>query len=413
MSKLFGYPERYLTIKQMGKKILVLAGSNFQIPVIEYAKRLGHYVITCDNKPENPGHKLADEYINISTTDYKKILKIAQEQRIDGILAYGSDPAALTAAYVSKNLNLPGNNFECVRKLSDKGLFRKFLSDNKFPAPKYQVYRSLDEAYKYTEIFENAIFIKPVDSSGSKGISKLSSPADPENAFNFALKFSRKGEVIFEEEIMRKGPHIHGEAFVYNGELKFLLLGDQYFSRTNICAPCSTTLPSIEHSDIMQSVTQELSRLLKLIQFKTGGLNIEIIRDQADQIFFVEIGARNGGNLMPELAMMASGFNVAAANVNSSLGEEIDFDFVYPDKMYFTQVILGSHDNGKFDRINIPETFRVNLKKELIYCVRGDNVSIYKSSQDVLGVLLFSFENIYTCNDFMFFLNHNDTIILN
>ena len=44
------------------KKILILGGTYFQIPAIRYAKSKGYYVVTCDYLPNNPGHKLADEY---------------------------------------------------------------------------------------------------------------------------------------------------------------------------------------------------------------------------------------------------------------------------------------------------------------------------------------------------------------
>ncbi|MCE5348309.1 MAG: hypothetical protein LLG13_18740 [Bacteroidales bacterium] len=394
------------------KRLLVLAGTHFQIPVILYAKHAGHYVITCDNKPNNPGHSLADEYINISTTDLDGVLEMARKNGIDGILAYGTDPAALTAAYVSEVLQLPGNSYNSVLTLSDKGLFRKFLIDNDFHAPKFNVVKSIEEANRFLQIVQNNVFIKPVDSSGSKGITRLSSGENIASSFNNALEFSRKGEVIIEEEIQREGPHIHGEAFVFNGELKFILLGDQYFSNTNLCAPMSTTLPSIEHSDFMDSVSKELVKLLKLVGFKTGGLNIEIIRSINNKIYFIEIGARNGGNLMPELACMASGFNLPAANVNASLNKEIDFNFVYPSDLFCTQVILHSHQNGKYNGVNFPEVFKDNLKTGLIYYDKGDNVHIYRGSQDVIGVLLFSFNNKDECNDLISFIRHNNIINL-
>lgn len=394
------------------KRLLILAASHFQIPAIEYAKREGHYIITCDNNPDNPGHKLADEFIGISTTDLSGILAIAMQKKIDGILAYGSDPAALTAAFVSESLHKPGNNYESVLTLSDKGLFRKFLTANNFPGPKFQVIRSVDDVDFTSEIFTNHVFIKPVDSSGSKGISRIKPKENLREAFSYAMKYSRKGEVIIEEEIEKKGPQIHGEAFIFNGELKFLILGDQYFSRTNICAPLSTTLPSIKHQDIMDSIKMELMRLLKLIGIKMGGLNIEIIRDKEDRIFFIEIGARNGGNLMPELAMMATGFNLTAANVNAALGEPIDFAYAYPTEKYFTQVILHSHENGTYGGINIHEKFGSSLKRELIYYDVGETVRIYNNSQDVVGLLLFSFNEIDVCNDLINHINKNNSINL-
>jgi len=84
------------------------------------------------------------------------------------------------------------------------------------------------------------------------------------------------------------------------------------------------------HSDIMEEIRSRLIEIIRLVGFNTGGLNIEIIRDKNDNIYFMEIGARNGGNFMPELITLATEFKMAAANVNAVLNEPIDLDFVFP-----------------------------------------------------------------------------------
>ena len=89
------------------KRLLMLGGSLYQTYAIKEAKRLGYYVITCDYLPSNPGHKYADEYHNVSTTDKEAVLTLAKELKVDGVVAYASDPAAPTAAYVCEQLGLP------------------------------------------------------------------------------------------------------------------------------------------------------------------------------------------------------------------------------------------------------------------------------------------------------------------
>lgn len=84
------------------KKILFLGASAQQMPPIKYAVQQGHYVITCDYLPDNPGHKLADEWYNVSTTDMDAVLALAKRAKVDGVVAYASDPAAPTQAYVAE-----------------------------------------------------------------------------------------------------------------------------------------------------------------------------------------------------------------------------------------------------------------------------------------------------------------------
>ena len=152
------------------KKILMLGGAMQQIPAIQKAKELGFYTITCDYLPENPGHKLADEYHNVSTTDKEAVLALAQALQIDGIVAYASDPAAPTAAYVSEKMGLPGNPYDSVEILTHKDLFRDFLKNNGFFTPQAGGYSSLEEAAADIDRFNFPVMVKPVDSSGSKGV---------------------------------------------------------------------------------------------------------------------------------------------------------------------------------------------------------------------------------------------------
>lgn len=98
------------------KTLLMLGGSDTQVHAIERARELGIRVVTCDNRPQNPGYPLADEYYEVSTTNLDGVLDLARRLRVDGVLAYASDPAALTAAYVVERLGLPGDPLESVRR---------------------------------------------------------------------------------------------------------------------------------------------------------------------------------------------------------------------------------------------------------------------------------------------------------
>ena len=128
------------------KRILMLGGAMQQIPIIRQAKEMGLYVITCDYLPSNPGHTLADEYHNVSTTDLEGVLRLAEGLEIDGIVAYASDPAAPTAAYVAEKLGLPGNPYESVKLCTEKDLFRAFLKEHGFNCPEAKGFRTYEEA---------------------------------------------------------------------------------------------------------------------------------------------------------------------------------------------------------------------------------------------------------------------------
>src|SRR6056297_3205984 len=121
----------------MQKKILLLGGSYGQLSAIVKAKKRGLYTILCDYLPDNPGRALVDQYYEVSTTDKSAVLDIAKKHEIDAVLAYASDPAAATQAYVSNKLGLKGNPEKSVYVLSNKNVFRAFQRENNFSIPAF------------------------------------------------------------------------------------------------------------------------------------------------------------------------------------------------------------------------------------------------------------------------------------
>ena len=261
----------------MIKKLLVLGGSNFQLSPIFYAKKMGHHTILCDFLPDNPGRKYADEYYPISTTDIDSILKLSVSKKIDGILAYASDPAAATAAFVAEQLNLPGNPYQSVQILSRKDLFRKFLAENNFFSPLSETFDSLIAARKYFDSTNCEVMLKPVDSSGSKGVFKINSPVQLENAFNQAIRFSRVKKIIIEQYIERKGFQVAGDGLVLDGKLAFRCFGQEHFTdAADHFVPIGESFPLQLSEKIQDKIHREISRLITLLNMKAGALNFDV-----------------------------------------------------------------------------------------------------------------------------------------
>ena len=170
------------------KKILLLGGSRYILPVIEAAHKLGYYVITCDYLPDNVAHRYSDEYCNVSIIDKDAVLEVAKKLKIDGVMSFACDPGVVTAAYVAEKMNLPhSGSYESVRILQNKGLFRKFLADNGFNVPKAKGYTKIEDALKDVGYFSWPVIVKPTDSAGSKGVTRVDSVDCLEKSIKYAL----------------------------------------------------------------------------------------------------------------------------------------------------------------------------------------------------------------------------------
>ena len=100
-------------------------------------------------------------------------MKLAKKLNIDAIIAYASDPSAPTQAYVGNRLGLSSNPYESVLILTRKDLFRNFLKDNGFFVPFSKSFCEYEEAKRCFGEYKQPVIVKPIDSSGSKGITKI------------------------------------------------------------------------------------------------------------------------------------------------------------------------------------------------------------------------------------------------
>ncbi len=374
------------------KRILFLGGSYAQIPIIKEAKKRGWYIITCDYLPQNPGHKLANEYYNVSTTDKEGVLNLAKKVKPHFVVAYASDPAAPVAAYVSEKLGLPGNPYETVQILSNKDLFRNFLKNNGFNTPKYIIITDSDSEVAIEKIrnLQFPVIVKPTDSSGSKGITKIEKIDDFNNAFKYALIFSRNKRIIVEEFIESKGSQLHGDGFVYNGKLIFSYLGDHHYnSQINPFVPYSTTWPSKKSEFEIKKVEKELEKVINLSGFKNGAINIEARISPKGEIYIMEIGPRSGGNFVPQVINYSTGFDMVKATLDVINGQKINL--IHLTQKTAAYYVVHSDKNGVLQNIEIKNEIKPYIKEFHQYIQPGEKVKSFQGANAAIGILLLSF----------------------
>ena len=391
------------------KRILMLGGSMQQIPIIKLAKEMGLHVITCDYTPNNPGHQYSDEYYNVSTTDLDGVLELAKQLNIDGIVAYASDPAAPTAAYVAEKLGLPGNPYESVRICTEKDLFRDFLTTHGLHAPKAKGFSSLEEARTDIDGFAFPVMVKPVDSSGSKGVVKIYTPSELEAAVAEALEYSRRKRFVIEEFIEKKGYQVSGDGFSVNGELLFTSYGNELYSSaggTREYVALGEFWPTLLSEEQKQKVDKEIQKLITALGMKTGAYNIEVIIDKNDNVYVLELGPRNGGSYIPQLIKYATGVDLLRYTILGALGEDCSDLAMTPTKGFFSNYMIMSHKDGTFKEICFDNKFKENNLLN-VYCTHkpGDTVTAYKNTTDSMGTILFRADSL---EEIEYIANHID-----
>mgnify|MGYP002516463534 CR=1 FL=1 len=389
------------------KKILLLGGSAQQVIAIKTAKKLGYYTVLCDYLPDNPGQYVADKYYNASTTDVEAVYQIAKEEKVDGVLAYASDPAALPAAIVAERLGLPTNPAKSVEVLGLKYTWRQFLHDNGFACPKVYSFHPnspVEDIKEHAKNFTFPLVVKPTDSSGSKGVTMLENWDGLEKAIAWADSYSRNKVLLVEEYIQRGFPSvIGGDIFVWNG--KVVLFGEMECLRDTLRSPLipiGKKKPLGANSKQIAAIHNELQRIITALNIRFGELNIEIILDKEDHVHFLELGPRAGGNMIPIQLSDAFDIDLVKANVQAAMGEKPDFI----DKEIkalpgcFMHYVLHSYKAGTFKGLEIDDSISKNVYRQVIYKKEGDPVEVFDGAGKALGIIFLHFDTVDEMNNF-------------
>ena len=379
------------------KKLMLLGGLRYLLPVIEEAHKLGAYVITADYLPDNIAHKYSDEYCNVSIVDKETVLKAAQELQIDGILSHAVDPGVVSAAYVAEKMNLPFQcSYEAACILQDKSKFRNFLQENGFNCPHAKGYNNMEDAMKDIEYFEWPVIVKPVDSAGSKGVTKVENPQDLAQAVDTALASSISKKFIIEDFLEKEGYSVGSESFVVDGKLMYNAFYDQYFDdeAINPYTPSAEIWPSVMKAHHQQEIKSELQRLIELLGITTGLFNVECRVCKNGKAYLMEVSPRAGGNRLAEILNYAADVNINEAEIRKALGLSVG-DIHEPNyKGHFAILVLHSDKDGIYDGIAIDEDFRKNhIIEEEVRVNRGDKVSGFTGANAAIGTLFLKFYN--------------------
>ncbi len=376
------------------KKIMILGGGPNQFPFVKASRDLGLYTILCDYDENNMSRAHADKFYLASILDKEEILTIAKDEKIDGIFT-SSEPGMYVATYVAKLLNLPSINHEAFLTLVNKGQMKAFLEKEDFNYPKYL---ELEEGYdldwvkKTVGSWDSQLIVKPIDSSGSRGVNRVDDLDDLEDYLEEALGFSKAKKIIIEEYIHQKYDFmVGGDIFVLGGKVVFWgLMNSMRDMAINDIVPTGTSFPSYLTKEEVEEVKKAIERVIDLLQIDFGPINIEIMFDKKGRLFINELNPRNGGNKIPEILLRATGFNFYENGVLGACGllDMEDYDY---ELNYLSTYMIHSREEGVFDKLEIADEIKDNLVELNLTKKEDDQVEAFTSADKRLGVAFLEF----------------------
>lgn len=384
------------------KKLMLLGGIRYLLPVIKAAHEQGYYVITADYLPDNIAHKYSDEYVNVSIIDKEAVLRVAREMDIDGIMSFGVDPGVVSASYVQEEMGLPSfGPHESVVILQNKDKFRNFLAENGFNVPWAFGFDSIEAADASKEKFSYPLIVKPTDSAGSKGCTRVDCEADLYGALEYAMKFSIGGHIIVEEFIEKKGCSSDTDSYAQDGKLKFVSFSAQRFDidAVNPYTPAAYSWPSTYTESEEEYLSAEIQRLIDLLRLRTAVFNIETRIGTNGKPYIMELTPRGGGNRLCEMLRYATGVDLITAIVRAVVGDEPEVIEQKPYDGYWAEIILHADDAGKFVKLEIDEKLSEAIVEVDLWVKEGDLVKGFEGANDAIGTLVLRFSDAIALED--------------
>ncbi len=330
---------------------MVVGGGYGQIPAILEAKQLNHEVVVVDRNALAPGMSYAHMAFKIDVKDHHSVLKIASKMGIDGIMTMQSDLPVQTVAKVVEALDLHGVSKKTAMACCNKILTRKLLQKHAIPQPRFEVVDTLDSAYIAALEIGLPFIVKPPDSSGSRGVSKVVDMGELLHAYHKGMKYSQYGELLIEEFI--SGIEKGAQTFSVAGQCIKVLIHNDTLCLPPYMVPTGHSFPATLLPAMKQRIEEICIRTLDALGLQHGPANIDFIVNPKAGPKIIEVGARIGATCLPELVYHHTGVNWVREAVKASLGDDVNLHETTEQPCAAT--ILESPIDGVLKEIFIPD----------------------------------------------------------
>ncbi|MFY8097718.1 MAG: ATP-grasp domain-containing protein [Flavobacterium sp.] len=299
------------------KKLAIIGASYLQLPLVEKAKKMG-IETHCFAWPEGAVCKeIADYFYPISILDKEDILEKCLEISIDGITTIATDMAVPTICYVAEKMNLISNSFTSSLVSTNKSEMRNAFEKSNCSIPKFIETNNIDVTI---EGFKFPLIVKPVDRSGSRGVTKVIFESELSEAITYAITESFGKNAIIEEYI--EGEEVSVETISWKGNHTILAITDKVTTGAPHFVELAHHQPSSLSKEIQDKIKAETIKCLNALDINFGAGHSEFKITSKGEIYIIEVGARMGGDFIgSHLVELSTGYDFLEGVINVALGK--------------------------------------------------------------------------------------------
>lgn len=279
----------------MTKNLIYIGANTLQEPGLKTAKAAGFRVVVTDANADAPNIPLADDYRQISGTDIKGMVALGEELQSDGGLAgiyCGSDFGLAAVAKVGEVCGVPAATPESVELALNKDKAVETLREAGVSVPEGRAVIMWEELLEAAEAFGYPLILKPIDSSGSRGVVTVSEESELNKAYMKALHFSM---TVLAEKVVQ-GKHIDVNGLFVDGRFYPCGLLDRFFCDPPNNYPVWGHAPSSLTQEEANRVYAEVERGARALGINVGPVKGDVIYTH-DGPVILEIAPRFHGDV--------------------------------------------------------------------------------------------------------------------
>ncbi|MBE5936500.1 MAG: ATP-grasp domain-containing protein [Lachnospiraceae bacterium] len=347
----------------MNNRLVILGTNEYQNPLIIRAKELGYETHVFGWKTGAIGEITADVYHNVNIMDYEMLWEEVQKVEPCGVASIASELAMHPMNYLLRKMGIPCNSIETEKIATNKYLMRCALRDCGIDGPRFTLVEDGFNPDVLTE-FEYPLIIKPVDLSSSRGVMKINTPEELDEAIDYAMSWSNKKQAIIEEFI--EGKEYSGESIAYNGQYKLLVVTEKSTTGAPHFVETGHKQPANLSSEMYKKVEDTLYKAFAAMDIQYGAIHPEFRITKEGRICFMEIGARMGGDCIgSDLVPISSGYDYMGMVIACGCGKEPSFEKINEPKEASIKYIITKEDLAEFERIKKEEPDVITRHSEI------------------------------------------------